>query len=158
MSCISMGYSMNDELAVLLASLRREPRQQSGLEGRLVPQDTAAAYRISGLVGRELGWALGGWKTGAMKEEMQRALRTSEPVYGPVYARFVHSNPASLSMRNLLGPVLEVEYVAKLGADLPARSQPYLQDEIADSVESLHPGLEIPECRFARDKHTARLA
>jgi len=59
------------ELARLLAGLRRDGRQQSGLEPRLVPTDNATAYRVAGLVAEELGWAVAGWKIAAMKEEMQ---------------------------------------------------------------------------------------
>ena len=60
----------------LLATLRRDGRQQSGLDARLVPPDKATAYRVAALVAEELGWPVGGWKIAAMKEEMQKALRT----------------------------------------------------------------------------------
>ena len=81
-----MDIKLQRELARLLATLRREGRQQSGLEPRLVPPDKATAYRVAQMVAEELGWEIAGWKIAAIKEEMQRALRTDSPIYGRVFA------------------------------------------------------------------------
>ena len=59
-----MDLSAQRELATLLATLRRDGRQQSGLDSRLVPPDEAAAYRVAALVAEELGWTVAGWKIG----------------------------------------------------------------------------------------------
>ena len=87
-----MDSATQRELARLLASLRRDCRQQSGLDARLVPPDPATAYRVAGLVAEELGWPVLGWKIAAFKAEMQQALRTDSPIYGRLQAgreRFV---------------------------------------------------------------------
>ena len=89
-------------LVRLLAALRRERRQQSGLDPALVPADEAAAYRIAAKVAEELGWAVGGWKIAAIKPEMQQALRTHAPIYGRVFRQFVTDSPATLPGRVLL--------------------------------------------------------
>lgn len=52
----------------------------------------------------------------------------------------------------LSSPIPEVEYQAKLGIDLPPRDKPYTIEEVTDAVESLHPGLELAECRFIHDE------
>jgi len=44
--------------------------------------------------------------------------------------------------------VAEVEFVFTLSKDLPPRNSHYSEDEIANSIKSLHPGLEIPDSRF----------
>ena len=137
------------ELARLLASLRREQRSQSGLAPHLVPPDKATAYRVAGMVAEELGWPVLGWKIAAMKEEMQQALRTDSPIYGRVY--FVKETPHSAVHATLASPIPEVEYQAKLGHDLPPRDKPYTVEEVTDAVASLHPGLELAECRFIHD-------
>ena len=147
-----MDPSTQRELARLLATLRRDGRQQSGLEPRLVPDDTATAYRVAGLVAEELGWPVGGWKIAAMKEEMQKALRTDAPIYGRVFAPFVKPSPVSVPHAGLASPIPEVEYQAQLGVDLPPRGKPYTIEEVADAVASLHPGLELAECRFIHDQ------
>lgn len=142
---------MSADLVSLLATLRRERRQQSGLDPRLVPADKDAAYRIAGEVAATLGWEVVGWKIAAAKPAMQRALRTDSPIYGRVFAPFLVASPFELPRGPLLHPLVEPEYVARLGADLPPRAKAYAQEEIADAVVSLHPGVEIAECRFVHD-------
>lgn len=137
------------ELARLLASLRRDGKQQSGLDPRLVPPDSATAYRIAAMVAEELGWPVLGWKIAAFKEEMQKALRTNSPIYGRTY--FVREAPATFVHARLVSPIPEVEYQAKLGADLPPRDKTYTIQEVTDAIASLHPGLELAECRFVHN-------
>jgi 2-keto-4-pentenoate hydratase len=124
---------------------------QSGLDAALVPPDNATAYRVARLVEEELGWPVLGWKIAAMKEEMQRQLRTDSPIYGRVFART--ETPASVSFARQCSPIPEVEYQALLGADLPPRDKPYSVEEVTEAVASLHPGLELAECRFVHDAH-----
>jgi 2-keto-4-pentenoate hydratase len=147
-----MDPAAQRELARLLAGLRREGRQRSGLDTRLVPPDNEAAYRVAALVAEELGWTVAGWKIAAMKEEMQKALRTDSPIYGRVFSQFVKPSPVTVPHAGLASPIPEVEYQAKLGADLPPRARPYTREEVTDAVASLHPGLELAECRFIHDQ------
>jgi 2-keto-4-pentenoate hydratase len=146
-----MNTSAQRELARLLATLRREGRQQSGLEARLVPADKDTAYRIARMVEEELGWAVAGWKIAAAKEEMQKLLRTDSPIYGRVFASHVRSSPTSVEHARQCSPIPEVEYMARLGADLPPRAKQYTVEEVTDAVASLHPGIELAECRFVHD-------
>lgn len=146
-----MDLPTQRELARLLATLRREGRQQSGLDPRLVPADKATAYRVAALVAEELGWPVGGWKIAAMKEEMQKALRTDSPIYGRVFAPSIKPSPVTVVHAQLASPIPEVEYQARLGADLPPRDKPYVLEEVTEAVASLHPGLELAECRFIHD-------
>ena len=144
-----MDSATQRELARLLASLRRDCRQQSGLDARLVPPDPATAYRVAGLVAEELGWPVLGWKIAAFKAEMQQALRTDSPIYGRTY--FVTETPITVVHAKLASPIPEVEFQARLGADLPPRAKPYSVEEVTEAVASLHPGLELAECRFIHD-------
>jgi 2-oxo-hept-3-ene-1,7-dioate hydratase len=143
-----MDLSAQRELATLLATLRRDGRQQSGLDARLVPPDKEAAYRVAALVAEELGWTVAGWKIAAMKEEMQKALRTDSPIYGRVFFPFVKPSPVTVVHVKLASPIPEVEYQAKLGADLPPRGKPYTVEEVSDAVASLHPGRFIHDQAF----------
>jgi 2-keto-4-pentenoate hydratase len=52
---MTMDHTLQRELARLLATLRRDGRQQSGLDARLVPPDKDTAYRVARLVEEELG-------------------------------------------------------------------------------------------------------
>ena len=147
-----MDTKAQRDLARLLASLRREGRQQSGLEARLVPPDKDTAYRIARMVEEELGWQVAGWKIAAAKEEMQKQLRTDSPIYGRVFAPGLKASPASVEHARQLSPIPEVEYVARLGIDLPPRAKPYTVEEVTEAVASLHPGIELAECRFVHDE------
>ena len=146
-----MSTTTERELAKLLAALRREGRQQSGLDPRLVPSDKDAAYRVARLVEEELSWQVAGWKIAAMKEELQRELRTDSPIYGRVYAPGIHPAPVSVEHVKQCSPIPEVEYQARLGADLPPRDRPYTVADVTDAVATLHPGIELAECRFIHD-------
>lgn len=46
----TMNQTDQREIVQLLAALRREGRQQSGLDARLVPPSKTSAYQIAGLV------------------------------------------------------------------------------------------------------------
>jgi 2-keto-4-pentenoate hydratase len=146
-----MDQRSQRELARLLATLRREGRPQSGLDARLVPPDKDTAYRVARMVEEELGWEVAGWKIAAMKEEMQRELRTDSPIYGRVYAPGVEHSPVTVEHARQCSPIPEVEYEARLGTDLPPRARPYTVEEVTEAVASLHPGIELAECRFIHD-------
>ncbi|WP_247461763.1 hydratase [Bradyrhizobium sp. 62] len=146
-----MDLSRQRELARHLADLRREGRQQSGLEQRLVPPDADTAYRIAQMVEEELGWDVVGWKIAGMKPGLQRQLRISTPIYGRVFAPLIKTSPASVEHIKQCSPIPEVEYQARLGANLPPRAKPYTVEEVGDAVASLHPGIELAECRFVHD-------
>ncbi|MEZ5729080.1 MAG: hypothetical protein R3E48_14430 [Burkholderiaceae bacterium] len=77
-------------------------------------------------------------------------MRADSPIYGRVYARL--ESPAVVSFASQCSPIPEAEYQALLGSDLPPRAEPYTVDEVTEAVASLHPGLELAECSFARDR------
>ena len=145
-----MDISLQRELAGLLAALRREGRQQSGLDPRLVPPDSRTAYRVAQMVADDLGWQVTGWKIAAMKEEMQKALRTDQPIYGRVLTPLAAS-PLTVVHAKLCSPIPEAEFQARLGCDLPPRAKPYAVEEVMEAIATLHPGLELAECRFIHD-------
>lgn len=144
-----MDMTAQREFVRLLASLRRDRRQQSGLAPHLVPPDKATAYKVAGMVAEELGWPVLGWKIAAFKAELQQQLRTDSPIYGRTF--FVKETPVTVVYATLASPIPEVEYQARLGTDLPPRAKPYSQEEVTEAVASLHPGLELAECRFIHD-------
>jgi 2-oxo-hept-3-ene-1,7-dioate hydratase len=146
-----MDQSAQRELVSLLATLRREGRQQSGLDRRLLPPDKATAYRVARMVEEELGWDVAGWKIAAMKQGLQQQLRTDSPIYGRVFAPMIVASPGNVEHARQCSPIPEVEYQARLGSDLPPRAKPYTTEEVSEAVDSLHPGIELAECRFIHD-------
>jgi len=148
-----MDEVQRTELTCLLAALRREGRQQSGLEPELIPPDRETAYDVAHRVEEELGWAVAGWKIAATNTEMQQALRTDQPIYGRVYAPNIHPSPATSKFETLCSPIPEVEFQVCLASDLPPREMPYSLEEVSEAVASLHPGIELAECRFIHDEN-----
>ena len=148
-----MENAKQRELAELLAELRRDGRQQSGLDPGLLPPDTKTAYRVAGMVEEILGWEVAGWKIAATSTGMRRALRTDAPIYGRVYAPNVRQGPFAVRHSGLCSPIPEVEYQVRLGTDLPPRRKPYTRKEVTELVASMHPGNELAECRFVHDKN-----
>ncbi|MFB9264677.1 2-keto-4-pentenoate hydratase [Bradyrhizobium erythrophlei] len=146
-----MDIARQRELARLLATLRRDGRQQSGLDPGLVRPDKDTAYRVARMVEDELSRPVAGWKIAAMKAGLQAQLRTDSPIYGRVFAPQIREAPASVAHAQQCSPIPEVEYQARLGADLPPRDRPYTVDEVTEAVASLHPGIELAECRFVHD-------
>ncbi|HYF08167.1 MAG TPA: hypothetical protein VD970_11145, partial [Acetobacteraceae bacterium] len=132
-----MSADAEARLAALLAMLRREGRQRSGLDSTLVPVDESAAYRVAARVADALGWPIAGWKIAANNPEMQRRLRASQPIYGRVFSSFVAESPAEIPHAALLHPLVECEYVVRLGADLPPRGVPYTEAEVAEHVATI---------------------
>ena len=151
-----MDLSAQRELARFSPRCAATVASKAASTRALVPPDKATAYRVAALVAEELGWRSRGWKIAAMKEEMQKALRTDQPIYGRVFAPFVKPSPVTVVHAKLASPIPEVEYQARLGADLPPREKPYTVEEVADAVASLHPGLELAECRFIHDQASRR--
>ncbi len=144
-----MDHALKLELARLLAGLRRDRRQQSGLDQRLVPANAAEAYAVAALVEQELARPVLGWKIAAFKQELQRQLRADAPIYGRVYECM--PSPGEVLFASQCSPIPEAEYQALLGSDLPPRARPYSIDEVTEAVASLHPGLELAECSFIHD-------
>src|SRR5215510_12414793 len=103
------------------------------------------------MVAEELGRPTTGWKIAAIKDEMQKALRTDSPIYGRVFEPMVMASPLSVVHAKLCSPIPEAEYMARLGNNLPPRPEPYSVEEVTEAVGSLHPGLELAECRFIHD-------
>ncbi len=131
---MTMDHTLQVDLARLLAALRRDGRQQSGLDAALVPPDKDTAYRIARLVEEELGWQVAGWKIAAAKAEMQRELRTDSPIYGRVFAPGLCPAPVTVQHARQCSPIPEVEYQAWLCADLPPRAKPYTVEEVGEAV------------------------
>ncbi|MEZ5855522.1 MAG: fumarylacetoacetate hydrolase family protein [Hyphomicrobiaceae bacterium] len=138
-----------EALARLLVEARREGRQVHDLAAHLTPGSHEDGYRVNALVAQGLGWEPLGWKIAGTNPTMQQRLHSDgKPIYGRTYRQFAMTSPARLAHVGLLDPIVECEFFFRLGRALPARSQPYASDEVADAVAAAHCGVEIAECRF----------
>ena len=116
-----------------------------------MPRTTDEAEAVCEAFARRLERPFGGWKVGATDPSVPVKLGLERPFCGPIPARLVYASGAHVPWDELLRPVFEAEIGMRLGRDLPPRPAPYARDEVADAVETLHPGIEIPESRLADD-------
>lgn len=135
-------------LTELLLAARRDGRQVATLPAALVPADADAAYAVAAEVAARLGWAPLGWKIAATTEVMRARLRMNEPIFGRSFACFLVQSPARFAHAALLDPIVEAEFFCRLRHDLPPRSTPWTEAEVAAAVEAVHAGIELAECRF----------
>ena len=90
-----------------------------------------------------------GYKLAATAETGQRHIGVDGPVIGRLLASRVLGDHATLALQGNRMLVAECEFVFKLADDLPPRKTPYQRAEVMAAVASLHPGLELPDSRFA---------
>ncbi len=144
-----MNEDSHAGLADVLTTLRREARQFGGpLPAALVPATVQDGYRVNALVAARLGWEPLGWKIAGTTLAVQQKLQVSEPIYGRTYRRFACASPATFNYADLLDPLVECEFFATLGCDLPARERPWTMPEVVEAVASVHAGIEVAECRY----------
>lgn len=135
----------------LLAS-RRSGRQLSSLSIEVRPPSLDDGYRVQRIARDEmssLGFGRqGGWKIGCTTSVMQEFLHLDRPVSGAMFRstmwhghhRFLVSPPRVLGV--------ECEFAVRLGRDLPARSDDYSVDEVANAVVAVMAAIEIVEDRY----------
>ena len=112
------------------------------------PRSLEEGYAIQRAVTARWPDKIVGWKVGATSKEVQALLRTSEPIYGPVFKNNVFQSPATISARDFQHRFLECEFVFRFGKAVPRRQTPYSRDEIMDAVDALFPAFEIICPRF----------
>ena len=147
-----MQPDTRQHLVDLLVAARCDGRQITDLPAELVPATDAEGYAVNAMAAASLGWAPLGWKIAATTPQMQRRLRTTEPIYGRTFQRFAVPSPARFHHAGLLDPIVECEFFFRLGHDLPPRQAHYGRGEIVDAVAAVHAGVEVAECRFPLDR------
>jgi 2-keto-4-pentenoate hydratase len=103
--------------------------------------EVADAYAVQERVVAELG-PVGAWKVGA-------ASPAAEPLRAPILAATIHVSPAELPAADFHVLGIEAEIAYRLGADLPARAQPYAAEEVAAAIEGMLPAIEVVDSRLA---------
>ena len=108
-----------------------------------LPLDSAEdAYRVQDLVLAALlpGQRPVAWKAGAPNDK-------AEPTAAPI--RAVHRSPATVSAAAMTMIGIEAEIAFRLARDLPARADPYPEDEVASVVGEALVAIELCDTRLA---------
>jgi 2-keto-4-pentenoate hydratase len=112
------------------------------------PASTAAAYQAQAAVAARSGMAQVGWKIGAAAQFAIDMLALDAPFLAPLLAPHCLPDDAEVALVANQSPGLETEFLVALGADLPARSQPYQRDEVVAAVDYVAPAFEVVASRF----------
>ncbi|MDE2452695.1 MAG: hydratase [Burkholderiales bacterium] len=114
----------------------------------LRPRSLEEGRAIQALWAGVVGDAIAGWKIAATSEAGQRHIAVAGPIAGPVFARRVVCDGATVSLAGNRMRVAECEVVFTIGRTLDPRPQPYSRSEVLAAVQWLHPGIKVPDSRF----------
>ncbi|MGE0724151.1 MAG: 2-keto-4-pentenoate hydratase [Alphaproteobacteria bacterium] len=141
-----------DAAATPIAAARLAGGIVAPLPAALRPPALADGYRAQFALHRRLAAGgrgeRAGWKIGATTKVMQDWLAIDHPCGGGVMSAVVRRGEGRFRAADHVKPMVETEIVATLGADLPARTQPYDAAAVAAAVASLHPGIELVDDRY----------
>jgi 2-keto-4-pentenoate hydratase len=88
---------------------------------------------------------IAGYKIAITTPVMQQLMAIDQPLVGAIFARTIHRSPATLRHGDYRRIAVECEIALRLGADLPARSEPYTDNDVAAAVEECLPSIELIE-------------
>jgi 2-keto-4-pentenoate hydratase len=93
--------------------------------------------------------AVGGAKIATTTKVMQQLMGIDHPCGGAVFARTIHTSPATLRSTDFVNLRIESEIALKLGADLPAAGAPWTRATVAPAVGAVMAAFELIEDRNA---------
>ena len=128
------------DAAELLLSARRDHTQRlRSIPEAIRPKTEEQAYLVQREIASQLD-AIGGWKVGSPGPD------SSAFTCAPLPARGILASPAEIRCADR---GIEAEIAVRLGAGLPARDQPYTEDDVRAAIASAHPAIEVLDSRFA---------
>ena len=112
----------------------------------------ADAYKIQSLVTKlriKRGEKVIGYKIGSVQKQTQKKYGFSHPAWGRLWENELHFNGAQLNKNNYSNPAMEAEFGIVLNRDLTPELVNL--DYILDSIETIHPIIEIHNLVFNGD-------
>ncbi len=143
-----MSPEQIDQAARLLVNARRQ-HQKIRLPDTCRPKNEDEAYAVQQAVTDRLTLPLIGWKIAAASKAVAAAEGAAQAVSGRLFAPHVRRSPAIMgdhlftSFRNC-----EVEFVFRIGRELPVRTGSYTKKQVADAVDAICPAVEIGDSRL----------
>ena len=131
-----------------LLTLLRDGRHAATIPANLRPHTRAEGYAIQALIEKHSQHPLRGWKIAATSLAGQQHINVDGPLAGRLLAERVVPEGVPISLGPNRMRVAEIEFVFRMGRDLPPRPGAYGQSEVLEAVAALHLGVEIPDSRF----------
>ena len=136
------------EAAALLWRHWRDGTRLDALPAHCRPANRGQGYAIQTEVARIAGQRTFGWKIAATSEAGQKHIAVDGPLAGRLLAARVVPIDTPVPLGDNHMRVAEAEFAFRMGADLPARDQPFDVKEVMAAVDTLHPAIEIPDSRY----------
>lgn len=114
------------------------------------PDSRAAGYAAQAHWREAVGQPVAGWKIAATSPAGQRHIGVSGPLAGPVFAHRVRPAGARISLAANRMRMAECEIVFRMGQTLAPRAEGWNRAQVLAAVASVHPGIEVPDSRFAQ--------
>lgn len=137
------------EAARRLATHWLDGRHLDELPAHCRPASADDGRAVQALWPAVVGDTVAGWKIAATSEAGQRHIAVGGPLAGPIFARRVQADGATIGIVPNGMKVAECEIVFRMGRTLAPRAAPYTRAEVLAAVGALHPGIEVPDSRFA---------
>ena len=136
--------------------------RQRGLPYRNLPDELRPASIAEAYAAQEAYYrlaepvygAVAGAKIATTTRVMQQLMGINHPCGGAIFARTIHTSPATLRTADFVNLRIESEIALKLGADLPASGAPWTRDKVTPAVAGAMPAFELIEDRNADYAHT----
>jgi 2-keto-4-pentenoate hydratase len=144
----------NDTVAAAASRLWRHFQDRTKLDELPLeqrPAGRADGYAVQAEIARLSGQHVVGWKIAATSAAGQKHIGVDGPLAAPLLGtRVVQNSPATpaFSMDGNIMKVAEAEFAFRFAKPLPPRAEPYSMEEVLAAVESLHPGIEVPDSRY----------
>jgi 2-keto-4-pentenoate hydratase len=136
--------------ARMLSGSWRKREHIDALPDTCRPQSRADGYAIQDQWPDEVSDEIAGWKIAATSLAGQKHIQVSGPIAGPIFAHRVHDDDTAVSLTGNRMCVAECEIVFRLDRRFAPRPGGYQRGEVVAAVASVHPGIEIPDSRFAQ--------
>jgi 2-keto-4-pentenoate hydratase len=152
-----MDRTLIEEAASYLADARTRHRRIERLPPSCRPSSIAEAYAIQDAVTAKLGEIVGAFKATAPRTSDRTTNEEStspdpswlatEGVRAPIFQSTIYASTADIPVVKMPQCGVEGEIAFRFLYDLPARFQPYNQEEIAAAVDA-YPAIEVVSSRF----------
>jgi 2-keto-4-pentenoate hydratase len=118
------------------------------LPKKISPKNRSESYAIQSLYEKFSGKPIFGWKIAATSLDGQKHIGVSGPLVGRILHDRVFSPNEKLNFGGNKMAVAEPEFAFRMGTTLEPKNTKYTIEEVMNSVDTLHPSIEIPDSRF----------
>lgn len=145
-----MSPEQANEAARVLLAARKDRTRIDAIPEACRPRNVEEGYAVQDALIALSGSRVAGWKLGSTTPYWQKRAGLTEPMAGRLLADALHRGSTKLEGNAFHLRMVECEYGFELGADLPAREDPYSREEVEAAVSKVHGCIEVADSRFSK--------